>query len=87
MELVKVETMFVTCEHCKAQSKTDNLDDFKEVGHTYPPTILFICPDCKDESRVFGVPSRLLQHMVMKISKERGYDNNWQFARGQSVTA
>lgn len=86
MKIVKTELMAVSCEHCNAQSETDNLGDFRDVGHTYPPTILFICPDCKGESRVFDCPDRLLQHMVMKISKERGY-GNFQFDRGRSVTA
>ncbi len=87
MEIVKPETMFVTCEHCKCLSNTDKLEDFREYGHTYPPTILFICPDCLHESRVFPAPKRLLQHMVMKISKERGYDCHSRFDRGAKVVA
>lgn len=85
MELVNTEIMYVICEHCKSRSKTNSLDDFREIRHTYPPTIVFICPDCKDTSRIFNVPDRLLQHMVKKISSERGYNTNL-FYSGQKVT-
>lgn len=87
MEITATQPMHVTCEHCKSQLKTDDLNDFREYGHTYPPTIMFVCLECKDESRVFNAPARLLQHMAMKISKERGYNSNYRFDNGVSVTA
>lgn len=74
MEIISTKPIVVTCD-CGTMSKTNNLDDFKEVRNTLPPTIYFTCPDCKSNNILRKYPKRLEIHLVNKILKERGIFN------------
>lgn len=42
MDIIKYETMIVTCKHCHTTCSSNSLSDFKDCGNTYPPTVYFI---------------------------------------------
>lgn len=85
MKVIKQEVMQVNCSRRHAMCESTSLDDFREIGHTYPPTVYFVCPSCKQESKVFELPPRLLSSLVKKISSERGYLLTPFFDNGQKV--
>jgi endogenous inhibitor of DNA gyrase (YacG/DUF329 family) len=85
MDIIKHESMIVKCEHCSTICSSNDISDFRDCGHTYPPSIYFICPECKKESKVLNFPNRLKEKLVTNIMVERGYNTSINFNNGKKI--
>lgn len=79
------EEMLVTCSSCHTTTVTNDIKRFKEVNHTYPPTVLFVCGECGNESVVYNYPKRIVGRLINRILKERGFNATPRFDRGIDV--
>lgn len=86
MEVVKTNPMIVNCSHCRSTCVSYDVKDFREISNTYPPTFVFVCPSCKQDSKIKGnIPERLVAHMSKKIYKELGICDNYMYNNGSLI--
>ena len=79
------EEMVVLCNSCHTETVTNDITRFRESGHTYPPTVYFICGECGNESALRVIPKRIIGRLVKRICNERGWDAHTNFNRGVNV--